>query len=137
MKSCARFLLCVVVLTVFAGCGSGRVEKPTVKVDATLSLDGKPYGPARIALSAPSAEAGLPGGSGLAEANGSLKLWTYKEGGGVVPGTYAVMLVPDPMKVSEAVQAKPASVEIPKEGGKVEIKLETKPGTKGKLPSAI
>ncbi|MCC7423884.1 MAG: hypothetical protein IT428_26770 [Planctomycetaceae bacterium] len=106
-------------------------------MDATLTLDGKPYGPARLSLSGPTAEAGLPPTTGIAESDGSLKLWSYKEGGGVVPGTYAVMLVPDPMKVGEAVQTKPSSVEIPQSGGKVEIKLETKPGTKGKVPSAI
>lgn len=137
MKSCARILLCVLVATTFSGCGSGREEKPTVKVDGTLTLDGKPFGPARLSLSGPTAEAGLPGTTGVATAEGAVTLWSYKEGGGVVPGTYSVMLVPDPMKVGETVQAKPASVEIPQSGGKVEIKLETKPGTKGKLPSAI
>lgn len=113
-------ILCMLALV---GCGSG--EQTVYPVSGTLTLDGKPFGPAILVFeSTTPAEKGVqlktPGGQ--ADASGNITLTTYKPGDGAPAGDYRVYLPPNPMNPGQAL---PQIYQDPKTSG-LTVKIEPK-----------
>jgi hypothetical protein len=135
VNRCALAGLSLLLSWFAVGCKSDdRVA--TVSVKGQLLVDGKPFGPAMIALSLanPSAEKEQPGVIGYVQPDGAFELQTYEPGDGAPTGEYQVTLMAssDPQHIGTAVPAvKPATVVIPESSDvpvSLEVKLETVPG---------
>lgn len=136
----------VLFAATLAGCG-GSDQLPTVKAAGTVTLDGKPYGPASVTLTP---AGGNPDDKrrpavGPVAKDGSFTLRTYEEGDGAPPGEYTATLGPDtseaastdPNKMMGAMTGPPAEtlkVTIP-EGGSDSLKLEFKSTKQKKGPA--
>lgn len=141
------FLFSMSVLSI-SGCGGSAGPVPTVKVKVALTLDGKPFGPARLVLKPNSPESPHPTGS--ADAAGDVILTTFSLGDGVPVGTYKVALSPDPTiqtpehpQVYNDSENSPLTLTIA-EGGSNEFKLDMNSsagpavgGAAGSIPSGI
>jgi hypothetical protein len=90
--------LLLVALAAGAGCGGGK-SKP-VKVEGTLTLDGKPLPGAAISF-VPAAMEGRPA-TGRSEVDGGFRLTTFATDDGALPGEYKVIVT-----VSEGVTQHP------------------------------
>ena len=91
-------MITAVVAMCLAGCGEGGVPgaTKTYPVKATITLDGKEFGPARLTFLNPD-DAKAPTPAGTADEDGNITVTTYKEGDGMPAGTYKVKINPDPM----------------------------------------
>lgn len=90
--------LSVMATLLLAGCGGDTGLKdalPTFRAKGTLSLDGKPFGPAQIRLQPDDNAKPVPGG--FADASGNFVLKTYNEGDGAPAGAYKVYILRDPV----------------------------------------
>lgn len=83
-RNLLALLLAIAVLTV-AGCAGA--QKP-VKVEGTVTLDGKPLAGATVAF-VPAADKGRAA-AGRSDADGSFRLTTYRTDDGALPGEYVV-----------------------------------------------
>ena len=88
-KSClfSRVLSLVALLAIAAGCA--KVPK-TVKVDGTVTLDGKPLSGATVTF-VPEALDGHPA-AGRTDMNGEFDLTTFSSADGAMPGSYKVVV---------------------------------------------
>lgn len=113
-------ILCMLALV---GCGSG--EQAVYPASGTLTLDGKPFGPAIVVFQSTApvekgAEQKAPGGQ--ADASGNVTLTTYKPGDGAPAGEYRVYLPANPMNPGQAL---PQIYQDPKTSG-LTVKVEPK-----------
>lgn len=116
------------------GC-SGQKRIKVYPAQGTVTIDGKPVGPAKIVLQPVSLESKIPPASGPIGADGTFKLQTYVEGDGVAEGKFNVVIVSDPMKMTPVPAARPLEVEIkPTSGSIPPLKLDLV-AIKGAKPS--
>jgi len=90
--------LALLAMAALAGCGGDPGVKdalPTFPVKGTITLDGKPFGPAQIRLYSDDTFKPTPGG--MADASGKFVLKTYKDGDGAPAGYYKAFLLQDPL----------------------------------------
>ncbi|TWT39188.1 hypothetical protein [Blastopirellula retiformator] len=101
--------LALLLIVTVAGIGCGKARDPnrpkTVPVTAVVTYQGKPVEKATVTF----AGAEVRGAVGHTDDQGEVKLWTYEEADGVIPGTYEVAIrklevlaLPDPETVSPA-----------------------------------
>lgn len=124
----------VAALLVSPGCG-GQKRVKVYPAAGTVTIDGKPVGPAKIVLQPESLEAKIPAATGAIGSDGTFKLHTYKEGDGVAEGKYNVVVVSDPMKMTPVPAAKPLAVEIKLVSGSIPALKFDLVGIKGAKPS--
>lgn len=126
------FGICAVIAA--NGCGSGQPLANTMSVDGTLSIDGKPFGPAAITFSKMSD----PGAGGLqasADAQGKFDSIIYPSGSGAPEGLYQVIVSSDPsdMSLTEVPVLKHFEVNIAGSDGSVKIELMMESDRSGKM----
>ncbi len=113
-----------------AGCGStartGAV--PTFPVKGALTLDGKPFGPAKLMFK-PAAE-NTPQPGGVVDGAGNIVITTYHLGDGLPAGEFKVFISADPMiqtpdhpQIYNDSKASPLAVSV-KESGSNDFKLD-------------
>jgi len=135
-----RSVTCLLVACVISGCGGGsepRVE--TFPVSGSLSVDGKPFGPALLSLD--SLDGSLPSASAKVSTDGKFALSTYEPDDGAAAGEFKVSLLMDPMAepFRDIPPLKPASATISKpsegQGFVLDLTLETSGKVSGSVPS--
>lgn len=77
------------------GCGDGMV-----KLNARVTLDGKPLEGASVALYGEGENRNRPA-AGMTDANGMVTFTTFQPGDGVLPGEYKVVVIKSPKSVDE------------------------------------
>ncbi len=124
----------LVAVTAISGCSNGQL--PTMKIAGTLTVDGKPYGPATVSLSpveGPSAK--VPNATGQVSAEGRFQPASYGPNSGIVAGQYQATLGMDAMTFGSVPVTKPVTVSITSETKSLEISFETIKGKKsGYIP---
>lgn len=128
----------VAVVLACVGCGPSddRVKIPTVPVSGKLSVDGKPFGPAKILLTPVPAE-GRPMVSADVAEDGSYALSTYsradEDPDGAPPGEYTVAFTFDVMNVARKMPAiKSGSDRVTVPEGEDEVALDINLESTGK-----
>ena len=126
-RRCSYLTPCLVLLAMLCGCGGGGEEiesAQTIEVGGTLTIDGKPYGPALLSFTHASNE-DAPEISAQVKEDGTFELLSYKAEGSAPQGTYDVVIDEDPEAMSaEGVPVvKPLSVEI-SAAGEETLKLQ-------------
>lgn len=116
-----RLSVALVSVALCLGCGEARV--PTEKVTGTLTVDGKPFGPASLTLQPSSADSKNPAAKGNVDPSGNVAFRTYVDGDGIPIGSYDVTLLPDVMTLSPVPPVDKCVVEV-KAGDKVTINLK-------------
>ncbi len=117
-----RISVALVAFALCLGCG-GESRVPTVKVAGTLTVDGKPFGPANLTLQPNPADPSKPAAKGTVDASGSVTFRTYVDGDGIPVGTYDVSLLADVMTLTPVPPVAACKVEV-KAGDKVAIELK-------------
>ena len=125
-----------------AGCGSSESELETIRVQGTLHVDSKPYGPVKVIFTSLDAtmEGPRPLADGEVDENGSFELTTYSSGDGIPEGKYMVSLYFEDMidNLGSQVHTKDYTAEITKPDSgtlKLLVELETDPEAKGGAPN--
>src|SRR5262249_19879039 len=81
--------IAVILLSSLVGCGSGMGK--TVKVEAIVTLDGKPISGATVQFVPKENSTGRPA-SGVTGSDGHARMTTYNMGDGAEPGSYHVLI---------------------------------------------
>ena len=137
-----RACVMLALMSGLAGCGGDAAVGPRVKIvplTGTISLDGKPHGPATVRFVPQSADGGVKTASAEVKADGTFAATTYVTGDGIAPGKYDVELGGtsdagsiDPAQMMSAIQGasiENTSIDVPEAGlTDVEIKLTTAKG---------
>lgn len=130
-------LMCAIAA---GGCGDNEVRVETVPVAGTLTIDGKPFGPAQVDLR--SEDGSIPSATGKASADGKFALSTYEPGDGAAIGTYQVTVLADPMSepFRDVPPLKPATASVSSAAADqpfpLELKLESVKTPSGQVPPA-
>jgi hypothetical protein len=94
----ASFVLALLSLAPFAGCGKG-----TVDVDARVQLDGQPLEGASVTLIGFGDTRNRPA-TGISDVQGKVRFTTFEPDDGVLPGEYKVLISKMPKSVEEEFQ---------------------------------
>lgn len=113
MRSMSVFLsIAVCLASVCLGCRSGNYPK-TVKVEGTVTLEGKPLADATVVFFP---AVGQRPATGSTDSIGRFQLSTFQQGDGAVPGEHMVAVVPkDPPSMPGQAFASPGSSNLPDE----------------------
>lgn len=117
------FVVAVMGTALFAA-GCGKNTTGAIPVKGKLLVDGKPFGPASIALRPASPDEKLPHASGSVAADGTFTLKSGKGVEGAVPGRYVVDVSEDVMTGKGVPMLEPLTVEIPSASGRGPLELE-------------
>ncbi|MBI1314807.1 hypothetical protein GC176_26225 [bacterium] len=113
-----RLALAVCLVINVAGCGGGRPSAKSISVDGTLTIDGKPFGPAAITFKKISDEKAV-GLEAEADAQGKFNALFFSAAGEAPEGLYQVAVTSDPanMDLLEVPKLKSFEVDIASSGG--------------------
>lgn len=117
-----RISVTLLAVAMCLGCG-GETRVPTVKISGTLTVDGKPFGPAHLTLQPNPADPNKPAASGAVDASGNIVFRTYTEADGIPVGSYDVTLLPDVMVLTPVPPVAECKVEV-KAGEKLAVEMK-------------
>ncbi|MFQ5731090.1 MAG: hypothetical protein ACE5KM_03940 [Planctomycetaceae bacterium] len=124
-----RHIAAVFLLT-FAGCNTGDPTAgiETVLIEGTLTIDGKPYGPAKLTLTPEPPTKDALDAEGDVDKNGSFTLKTRGALDGAVEGKYKVLVDVDPLsgKGVPDLQDKIIEIKKPADGGVLKLTIAMK-----------
>lgn len=138
-----RLLVAIAAACFLAGCGSGGppIEK-TYPVKGKITLDGQPFGPARLSLQPKNT--GSKDAAGEVDAAGNITVTTYNAGDGAPAGTFTAYIPPGgnnsgkPIPgVYESPTESPLRVTISEKGGDFTLELQSSAGPANEGQSTI
>ena len=128
----SRVFVLLAIAAGIIGCGGGEDRIETVPAKGTLSIDGKPFGPAKLVFTPTGEPANRPTIGAQVADDGSFAATTYGDEDGAPPGKYQVSIsttdyMTDPalMGKTPPVTTAPAEVEVPS-GGTSDLKVDLK-----------
>jgi hypothetical protein len=134
-----RSVICLLFACVISGCGGSDPRVETFPASGSLSVDGKPFGPAQLSLIP--MDASIPSASASVSVDGKFVLSTYEPDDGAAVGEFKVSLLMDPMAepFRDVPPLKPTTTTIskPSEGQDfvLDLKLETSGKDSGSDPA--
>lgn len=120
------------IISLLTGCGSsGPPIEKTYPVNGKVTLDGQPFGPARIALQAQ--KQGGKDAAGEVDAQGNVKVTTYNPGDGAPAGTFVVYIPPGSSQkpipnIYESPTESPLRVTVSEKGAEFTLELKSSAG---------
>jgi len=127
-----RNLIVVAIAALLLGCGSREPRLATIRVQGTLYLDDKVFGPALLQLTPDPPNESMPVVNAYVKKDGSFELRTYKDGDGAPAGKYNVILSMDPIAMGPVPATKRMTVDVAEMPGTsvqtIDVKLESSGG---------